>query len=201
MARTGRPSKIDQVVRHRPDGSPVTAGEQVVERVQLGMDLQVAADSAGISRSTLHTWRLTGARHRAEAAQGKRLTPAQERLADFLDALERAEAEAEANRLAIVQRAATGGAQVVKVTEKVDAQGQLLERTTVTETLAPQWTAAAWWLERRRGYVKRVEVTGAEGQPLVPQGEQARGLADSLRTYLEGAAAGAAEAKAKAGKG
>jgi hypothetical protein len=188
MARTGRPSKIDQVVRHRPDGSPVTAGEQVVERVQLGMDLQVAADSAGISRSTLHNWRLTGARHRAEAAQGKKLTPAQARLADFLDALERAEAEAEANRLAIVQRAATGGAQVVKVTEKVDAQGQLLERTTVTETLAPQWTAAAWWLERRRGYVKRYELTGAEGAP-----------ADSLRTYLEGAAAGAQVAKA--GKG
>jgi hypothetical protein len=186
-----RPSKIDQVVRHRDNGTPVTAGDQVIERVQLGLDLQSAADSAGISRATLHNWRLTGARHRAAHAQGKKLTPAQQRFATFLDALERAEAEAEANRLAIISRAAQGGAVVTKTTVKRDGQGAVLERTEVTETLRPEWTAAAWWLERRKPakYARRVEVTGAEGQPLVPQDEQARNLADSLRDFLAGAAA------------
>lgn len=186
-----RPSKIDQVVRHRDNGTPVTAGEQVIERIQLGLDLQSAADSAGISRATLHNWRLAGARHRAAASQGKKLTPAQRRLAEFLDALERAEAEAEANRLAIISRAAQGGAVVTKTTVKRSGDGQVLERTEVTETLRPEWTAAAWWLERRKPqkYARRVEVTGAEGQPLVPQDEQARNLADSLRDFLAGAAA------------
>jgi hypothetical protein len=207
----GRPSKINQVVRVRADGTEITAADQVIERIQLGLDLQSAADSAGISRQTLHNWRLQGARRRAEAANGKRLTPAQQRYVDFLDALERAEAEAEANRLAIISRTAQGGATVRKVTRKIqrvqDDTGTWseveLERTEVEETLRPEWTAAAWWLERRMPgkYARRVEVTGAEGQPLVPQDDQARGLADSLRDYLAGAAAGAEVAAEKADAG
>lgn len=198
----GRPSKIDQVVRHRGDGSAVTAGQQVIERIQLGQDLTDAADSAGISRATLHKWRLAGARARAEAIEGVRLRAADKRLADFVDALERAEGEAEANRLAIIQRVAQGGATITKITEKRQvvyndagvASERVVERTIVTETLRPEWTAAAWWLERRRkGYTKRVELTGAEGTPLVPPDVAARNIADDLRVFLAGAQAATEE--------
>lgn len=191
MGAGGRPTKLNQVIRHREDGTPVTAAEQVVERIQLGLDMQNAADSAGISRTTIHTWRLTAARYRAAEANGKRLTRTQRDYVEFLNACERAESDAELNRLAIIQRAATGGARVTKVTEKKDAAGLVTETITVTETLRPEWTAAAWWLERRRHqkYARRVEVTGAEGAPLVPPAEAARGLADSLREFMAGAAA------------
>lgn len=206
----GRPTKLDQVVRHREGGQPVTAGEQVVERVQLGMDKADAADSAGIDRSTLHRWTVAGARHRAQQAQGKlkRPTPAQLALIEFCNALERAQAEAEANRLAIIQRCAQGGAVVTKTTTKVQlvtdpTTGQVTEvpteRTVVTETLRPEWTAAAWWLERKRGYVRPpIEITGAGGAPLVPPAEAARDLADSARAWLESDASAQAEAEAAA---
>ena len=55
--RVGRPTVLTQVVRYREQNGaqvPVTAGEQVIERRGLGLDDQAAADSAGISRQTLH---------------------------------------------------------------------------------------------------------------------------------------------------
>lgn len=182
----GRPSKINQVVRHRSDGTPVTASEHLIERIQLGLPQHIACDGAGLDKQTLHNWRLAGARARALAAAGGKPTKAQRDLANFLDRLERAEAEAEANRLAIIQRAAQGGAVVTKTVEKRNAAGDLIERTVTTETLRPEWTAAAWWLERRHHarYARRFEVTGADGAPLVPPEEQARGIADSARRYL-----------------
>lgn len=192
QTKMGRPLELTKVVRHRADGSPVTAGEQVIERRGLGLDDQAAADSAGINRTTLHHWRLGGARARAIEAQGKReLTTDEVALRNFVDALERAEAEWEASRLAIIQREAQGGYQTTKTVEKYGPdpaggnQPVLLERTVTTETAKPQWQAAAWQLERLRRdkYARRWEVTGAEGKPLIPEQDQARNLADSLRAY------------------
>ena len=189
---TGRPTKLDQPCRTLPDGTTITAAEHLVEQIRLGLDYQTAADHTGVSRQTLHTWRLTGARHRAAETQGTKLTELESKYVNFLDALERAHAEAEADRLAVIEGAATGGRQIVKTTERVLPDGRT-ETVTVTETARPEWTAAAWILERRMPgkYARRVEVTGAEGAPLVPPAQQARDLADSLRDFQLGAAAAA----------
>lgn len=191
----GRPSKLTQVVRHDDDGNPVTAGEQVVAKVRLGMELQAAADAASISRDSLHRWQLAGARFRALQAQGKlpRPTAQQAALIEFTDALESAHALAEADALAVIHAVGEGGIVLTKTTRKVvtvyDEAGvaseREVERTITTETTRPEWTAKAWYLERKRGYVKRMEVTGEGGTPLVPSGEAARDLAESLREFQD----------------
>lgn len=208
-AKNGRPSMLPQVIRLRDDGSPVTAGEQVIEKRRLGLDDQAACDSAGVSRTTLHNWRLGGARARTIAAQGKRaLTPEEQNLATFVEQLDRAEADWESDRLAIIQGAAKGGFVTTKTAEKWVACDisddtpdgrKLVERTVTTETLHPQWQAAAWQLERMRRdkYARRWEVTGADGKALIPEADQARNLADNLRDYLQGVEDGA---KARKGK-
>jgi len=182
----GRPSKIDQVVRYRADGSPVTAAQQIIDRVQIGMDFGSAAASAGVARSTFYEWRLNGARARALIAQGHEVSPTDLAMAEFTDSLESAESNAEFGWLAGIQRAARGGYTTTTVTERHDAEGKLVEKVTVTKEAEPLWTANAWLLERRRGYVKRYEVTGADGSPLVAPDDAARGLADALRAYLVG---------------
>lgn len=215
----GRPTKLGVPCRTNPDGTTSTTAEVLVERLRLGLDKAEACDTAGVSRNTLHQWHLRGSRARAQAAATRKPVAAADRpYLDFADAIERATAEAELDRLQIVDGVARGGRTITKTTTKWarivdpgtgrvvlgdDGQPleQVIERTEVTEQLRPEWTAAAWWLERKRGYVRplSVELTGAGGAPLVPQAEAARDLADAARDYLQGVADGKAQA-AKAGK-
>lgn len=200
----GRPLKLDDPARRRQDGTVVTIGEAVITAVGLGQDYTAAAKGAGISTATLHTWRVKGAAARTALLKGRKPSRNDARLIEFLDALERAESEAELERLAIIHRASQPFS-VVKIVEKVsvDADGneKVIERTRTTEQRPGLWTPAAWWLERRipAKYARRLELSGPDGGD-IPIGDRARTLADSLADYLQGAAdqeAAAAEAKAK----
>jgi hypothetical protein len=196
MAPRGRPPEMDRAVAITADGVEVSAAAKVVEMTRLGLDQGTAATAAGINRVTLHRWRLEGSRARAIEAQGKRaLTEREERLRDFCNDLERAVAAWEADCLSVIHAVGNGGIRQVKVTEKyvgvpVSEQypegRKLVERTETEEFTAPQWTAKAWLLERRmkQKYGRHLEVTANAG--LVPEDEAARGLADSLREYLQG---------------
>lgn len=196
MARRGRgrPTKLTQALRKNRDGTIVTTGDAIVSRIRLGLEYQSACDSAGICRQTLHEWRLKGARLRAQQTQGMLRNPTDDEraLMDFLDNLERAEAEAEANRLAVISQAAQGGTKVRKTTIRYDSKGKQIERTVIEETLKPEWKAAAWVLERRypNRYAKRLEVTGADGSELVPPAQQARDLAENLKDFQAGVQTG-----------
>lgn len=202
----GRPSKIDQPAKVLPDGTELSIGDAVVHAVGLGQEYTAAAKGAGISTATLHTWRVNGARARTALLRGRNPNARDARLIAFLDALERAESNAELERLSRIAHAAQPQ-QVVKVVEKVAvtkaADGtvteQLIERTTTTETRPGQWTADAWWLERRMPakYARRLELSGPEGGA-IPIEDRARTLAESLAEYLQGVEDGKAEATAAA---
>lgn len=191
----GRPSKLTQVVRQRPDGTDVTAGDEFIERIRLGLSHDQAAASANLDRRTVIRWRQAAAAARQKQLANQIITAREADLIEFCHNLERAEADAETSRLGVIERAAMGGAVVTetyRTQRRVNGQMTVVEERTVTKTLRPEWTAAAWWLERRlpQRYARRVELTGADGGPIAVE-DRARDLSDSLRDFLAGAAAAA----------
>lgn len=191
----GRPSKLDQVVAER-DGQPITAGQMVIERVRATWaPWEAAAGSAGVTRSTLSNWRKEGAQARGKAALGMKLTKHEHRCAQFLDDLEKAEEEAHLRALGTVQREAQGGYVITRTVTKV-VGGKEIEKVVTEETARPIWQAGAWLLERRRRdvYARRYELTGAQGEPLVPKEDRADALAEALESFQAGVDAQAARA-------
>ena len=121
-SKTGRPSKF----------APESA-EVVLAYIRRGSPRHIAANAAGIGRSTLMRW----------MARGKSERRGQFR--DFWDALKKAEAELVVVSLGRIQTVSNGGA-VLSRTSVTNPQGV----TTVVEKFAqPVWQASAWLLERR----------------------------------------------------
>lgn len=83
----GRPSKLTDQVR-----------DSVCEAVAMGMTFDLAAQYAGIGRSTFFRW----------MRQGEQSEPG-DRFRDFWDAVKRAESEGALNALATIHRAASDG--------------------------------------------------------------------------------------------
>lgn len=116
----------------------------IVNLIAAGNYIETACQAAGISHQTWHNWQNRGKteRERLNVQKDAQPDPREAPYVDFVDAVEKAFAEAEARNLAIIQNAAIGGT----------------------------WQAAAWILERTRGkkYVRteRAEVSGPEGSPM-----------------------------------
>jgi hypothetical protein len=119
---TGRPTKL----------SPELANK-ILESLRAGIGRNPAIEAAGLGRSTFYHWLELGARARS----GKYL--------DFLDRVKKAEADAAIRNIVTVQRCAMGGELVSRITV-VKSDGTVIERQRYS---APDFRAAAWWLERR----------------------------------------------------
>lgn len=188
----GRPTKLNQVVRVRNDGTKLTCADVVLEATRYGMEVDDAAAAANLSKVTIYAWKKAGAQAHAKAARGERLTKSERDYAEFLNDLETARSEFELGRLDNIHRAGRGGAKVVEThtTTRRTAKGDTLTETrTVEKTLLPQWQADAWLLERRMPakYRRRVELTGQDGRDLVPVEKRAHDLAESFDAFLQGA--------------
>jgi hypothetical protein len=80
--------------------------------------------------------------------------------------------------------------------EKAEGEAEAVYTRIVADAAVKNWTAAAWWLERRRpedfARRERVEMTGKDGGPIdtrdlstIPDHERAA-LAEAIRRHLRG---------------
>lgn len=198
-----RPATLGAVVDRR-NGVAVTAVDALVERLRGGAYREEAARSVGIQKQTLYNWISAGAKARAAKARGEKVERTQLQYVRFLDAIEEAEAQAMQQDWLRLGALAEGGLTTTTVREKVEvvtnAEGKeterILERTITTEVAMPSERALMWRMERRwpHRFGRRVELTGADGAPLVPKEDRA----DALAAALEGFQAGVAAAEDRA---
>lgn len=148
MARSvGRPSKLE------PD-----AVERMVNAIRAGNTLDTACAVAGIRHKTMRNWIHAGVGQK----RGK--------YRDFYSRIKKALAEAEAFHVTNITSVARGRPAQERRREEIAEDGT---KTVIIERhggQAPQWTASAWFLERRnpKRYSRTVRVEGGdESRPVV----------------------------------
>lgn len=189
----GRPPKLNTVVltRQAPDGTTekVTAGQRIIEALQIGEYVETAAALAGVDKTTVYEWLKVGANaHDLVARQGrtlKSLSEHQRNCMEFSHAVAEAQAIARTNDVAALAELGRGGRQIVTTTTKRDPEGKVLEHTTRTETAQPDARVLMWRLERRWPEDwgrRRIEISGPDGEA-IPVEVRAASLVEALRQH------------------
>lgn len=95
--------------------------ERICHLIEHSHSARSACKHTGTPLSTFYEWKRCGKDAQQRREKGQRLTRAERMLADFVERMEKAEAEAIDKHLKVIMRAALRG----------------------------NWYASAWWLERR----------------------------------------------------
>ncbi|GAA5070319.1 hypothetical protein [Streptomyces similanensis] len=156
QSRAGRPRLLSEEIEAR-----------LVAASRTGVAVELAAELAGVSRSSFLAWMARG-RAEAEAREaGEDPDPELDEYAALYEKVRTARATAAARAMANIRRVADGGI-VTKVTTRRfrdSVTGDIVEET-VEDRTPPDWRADAWYLERqhRDHYGKdalvAVEITG-----------------------------------------
>jgi hypothetical protein len=141
--------------------------ERLLTALKAGHFVQEACQYAPISEQTYYRWLREGAALDIRAANGEKLTPAEQGIRELCEVIKKAEVSGQNAALDTIRSAIKDGT----------------------------WQAAAWFLERRnKKWSNRTEITGADGGPvqtvtvedvdekirnLIAASEADRGLADS----------------------
>lgn len=188
----GRPPKLNTIVLVRDrDGKKekVTAAQRVIEAVRIGAYIESAAAVAGISKRTIYEWLKVGAQAvdlvERQGRTLRSLTQHQRDCMEFSHAVAEAEAMAEVDDVAELAAIGRGGRKITTTTVKRNADGEVLEHVTKTETTLPNPQVLEWRLERRHPekYGRtRVEVSGPDGEA-IPVEVRVNALVAALRQH------------------
>ncbi|MDH6628680.1 hypothetical protein M2271_006513 [Streptomyces sp. LBL] len=159
QSRAGRPRLLSDEVEAR-----------LVNASRTGIAVELAAEMAGISRTSFLRWMAQGRAEIEAREAGEEPDAEAEEYAALYEKVRTARAHAASRAMANIRRVADGGF-VTKVTTRRfrdSVTGEIVEET-VEDRTSPDWRADAWYLERqhREHYGKdaavAIEITGLGG--------------------------------------
>lgn len=186
----GRPTHLTKVI-DVVDGKEVTVADRILTWLRGGLPFETTVLRANISPGTAQHWLREAARvtERLLVNPDGPVTAHERELVEFSARVEQARAEGEARTFALLRSLAEGGIRREIITQKVDAAGNLIERSTRVEMTLPSEKALMWLLERRYPdkYAKHI-VYEQRGQDPLDDQDRAEHLVDALSSMLADAA-------------
>ena len=140
----GKPTKLTPEVQ-----------ERMVQLLKAGNRLELCADECGIDYTTHRNWIKRGEAELLRLGSPRTKEKESEVIfVEYFNAIKKATALAEISNVAVIQKSARGGTEVETQTiESYTPDGKLKSRKVIRKMQPPDWTAAAWWLERRMPHV------------------------------------------------
>lgn len=164
----GRPARlIEPAVR-----------DTLIDAIELGVPVSIACQGVSIAEQSYRNWLRRGlTEHENRASDGYEPNDAEQPYVEFYEAIQHARVKAATRNVHAIQKAAQGGSITEKATKRYrDHEGNDVVEEVVKRT-APDWRAAAWYLERShrsefgKDSTHHVELTGADGGPVQIEGD------------------------------
>lgn len=146
----GRPTLLDAEVE-----------KKLIQATELGTPMGAAAEYCGISKRAFEDWMRRGHIEQGARDDGEEPNPVEQKYLDLYERIMEARAKATFQSAALIRKSAIGGQVTEETTRRYrDHNGEVVEEKTVKRT-APDWKAAAWWLERqmRSDFGRETKVT------------------------------------------
>lgn len=164
--------------------------KQLVDTLMLGVPINLACDGVGVSTQAFRNWMNRGAgEHEMRADPDYEPDTGEDMYVKLFVDVTKARAEAVSRNMAMIQKAAQGGAITEVTTRKyTDHEGNLVEERS-EKRAAGDWRAAAWYLEKshRSEFGKDAvqhTVTGADGGAVqvevLPSADLAKRISQAL---------------------